>query len=452
MASVKLSDIAQKLNTSTVTVSNALNGKGAISAELRRKILQTAQEMGYQRRTKPKEGSLSTVRRDPLAPLLQTITPTQASRAPSAADTEQVGTAQAAQAGSMTTETQPTNATPTGSTQAGAHASSAEAVQDSSTAATSARAPSAGTPTYARLNQQIGVVIAQRYISVGASFYWNLYQLTATTAASYGLSSTILQVSDEQVAQEQLPHLLTLLQPSSQQTKKALQLDGLIIMGPFPHHYLELLAQLPIPCTLLDYYDEALELTAVLSHNYINSYQITRHVIKKGHQCLGFIGNQIGFDNIADRFYGFERALMLSELELNPAWVFDDRDPISGKLYDSTPLPPDFIPGPPEHRVPTKMPTAFVCNCDASAAILAHTLEQRGFKVPDDISLVGYDNYLNDARLAHELTTLDGNLKLMAQFAVSNLLQLLQGKHPTTQVRRLEGHIIERSSVRTMLD
>lgn len=48
------------------------------------------------------------------------------------------------------------------------------------------------------------------------------------------------------------------------------------------------------------------------------------------------------------------------------------------------------------------------------------------------------------------LTTLDVNMKLMAQFAVSNLLQLLQGKQTTTHVRRLEGHIIERASVRTM--
>lgn len=55
-------------------------------------------------------------------------------------------------------------------------------------------------------------------------------------------------------------------------------------------------------------------LWAVLSHNYTNSYQITRYMIKKGHTRLGFIGNRLGFDNIADRCYGFERALMLSNL------------------------------------------------------------------------------------------------------------------------------------------
>ncbi len=393
MASVTLSAIAQQLGTSTVTVYNALNGKGAISPELRQKIIQTAQELGYQRRTKAKAVASRAeeaqgASNDPLRPLLQPY--------PSAdAGPEPLGAAEAI--------TSP--------------------------------------------NRQIGLVIAQRYLSVGTSFYWHLYQYTATTAARFGLASTIVQVSDEQVENGQLPHLLNLLTCAS--SNKALQLDGLIIMGPFAHDYLKLLAQLPIPCTLLDYYDEELELSAVLSHNYINSYQITRYVIKKGHTRLGFIGTRQGFDNIADRFYGFERALLLSDLALNPEWVIDDRDPEHGTIYEQMPLPESFVPA--EHaRVPEHMPTALVCNCDYSAAILQRTLLQRGFRVPEDISLVGYDNFLPDLSIAPELTTLDVNLQRMAQFAVSNIVQLLAGQQPTPHLRRLEGFIIERSSVRTV--
>ncbi len=216
--------------------------------------------------------------------------------------------------------------------------------------------------------------------------------------------------------------------------------DGLIIMGPFAHDYLKLLTQLPLPCTLLDYYNEDLVLSAVLSHNYINSYQITRYVIKKGHTRLGFIGNRLGFDNIADRCYGFERALMLSNLELNPAWMIDDREPVHGQIYEEIPLPASFVPTssvsddqlapddqhfPDGRRVPEHMPSAFVCNCDYSAAVLQRTLLKRGFRVLEDISIVGYDNFLTDSNFAHELTTLDVNLKLMAQFAVSNMNLLL---------------------------
>lgn len=114
MASVKLSDIAQKLNTSTVTVSNAINGKGAISAELRSKILQTAQEMGYQKRTKPKESAPQAARRDPLAPLLQTITP-----APASSSTPEAGAApaKAGPKGAAPAAVAPTNSAPAGTLQ-----------------------------------------------------------------------------------------------------------------------------------------------------------------------------------------------------------------------------------------------------------------------------------------------------------------------------------------------
>ena len=51
--SVRLADIAQRLNVSTVTVSNALAGQKGVSGELRDKIITTAAEMGYQTRQGP---------------------------------------------------------------------------------------------------------------------------------------------------------------------------------------------------------------------------------------------------------------------------------------------------------------------------------------------------------------------------------------------------------------
>ena len=81
---------------------------------------------------------------------------------------------------------------------------------------------------------------------------------------------------------------------------------------------------------------------------------------------------------------------------------------------------------------------------------MQRTLLQRGFRILEDVSLVGYDNFLPDLSLAPELTTLDVNLQRMAQFAVSNIVQLLAGQQPTPHLRHLEGFIIERSSVRTL--
>ena len=51
------------------------------------------------------------------------------------------------------------------------------------------------------------------------------------------------------------------------------------------------------------------------------------------------------------------------------------------------------------------MPTAFVCNCDETAANLILALEGKGYKVPQDISVTGFDNYLPQKQTSVELTT-----------------------------------------------
>lgn len=64
---VKLEDIAQRLDVSIVTVSNALKGKKGVSDEMRDKIVQTAQEMGYQ----------NTAREKKTAALISSVLPSQ---------------------------------------------------------------------------------------------------------------------------------------------------------------------------------------------------------------------------------------------------------------------------------------------------------------------------------------------------------------------------------------
>lgn len=456
MATVKLSDIAHKLGTSIVTVSNALNGKGGLSLELREKIIKTAQEMGYQRHRS--NNTKSKISHHPLSK--------SATASATIALADPLGDLAKANAPHP-----PSNAQPA----------------DSLSASTTGQILT--TPDPQLSTKQIGILVAERYFSIGNSFYWDLYQLTATTAAAMGIASTMLLLKDEQIATRQLPHLLTLQQEQAAFTpvapltnavalaspdysaeaktditaaipNKAFQLNGLIIMGPIEHQYLQLLARLPIPCTLLDYYDADLDLPAVLPHNYINAYHLTRYVIRKGHTRLGFIGNRLGFTNIADRFYGFCRALLMSNIALNESWFIDDRNLQNGKFYEQTPLPTDFVPLTPDEtkskgistpiapsRVPLTMPTAFVCNCDSAAEILQRTLVTRGFKVPEEISIVGNDNFLKGSSYTRELTTIDVQPKLMAQYAVRNIVQLMNGEDLITKIHRLEGQLIERHSV-----
>ena len=75
---------------------------------------------------------------------------------------------------------------------------------------------------------------------------------------------------------------------------------------------------------------------------------------------------------------------MLEHGVSNPKdYVIDDRDRNTGRMDLEK-----------YYQLPTDMPTAFVCNCDLAASYLIRKLEREGYRVPEDVSVVGFDNYL----------------------------------------------------------
>ena len=96
------------------------------------------------------------------------------------------------------------------------------------------------------------------------------------------------------------------------------------------------------------------------------------------------------------------------------------------------------------------MPTAFVCNCDETAANLIQTLEEKGYKVPQDISVTGFDNYLPQKQTPVELTTVyinpEDSTRVAAELIISKItgLPYIKGRH------LLSGSLVIRNSVRTL--
>lgn len=71
------------------------------------------------------------------------------------------------------------------------------------------------------------------------------------------------------------------------------------------------------------------------------------------------------------------------------------------------------------------MPTAFVCNCDLTAGRLINKLRENGYHVPEDVSVVGYDNYIYPGICNVEITTYEVDQGKMASQAVHVMLDKL---------------------------
>lgn len=100
---------------------------------------------------------------------------------------------------------------------------------------------------------------------------------------------------------------------------------------------------------------------------------------------------------------------------MTPAeWILEDRDE-RGQI---------------EIHLPEQMPEAFVCNCDLTAGLLMLELEKRGISVPEDVSIVGFDNYLYPGFPDLKITSYEINTKAMVKVALEKALKQTAARHP----------------------
>lgn len=330
---VRLSDIAHKLNISTVTVSKALTEKEGVSDELRQEIKTLAINMGY----KIKKVDM------PLAK---------------------------------------NNAT-----------------------------------------GNIGILIPSRFFSPDFSYYWYLFNFLSSELLKNNYFSIMELLSDKDEENLTLPKMIN--------DKK---IDGLIVLGQTNDKYLEKLHSNFSRIILLDFYTNKLNLDSVSNDDYYSSYILTNYVISQGHKNIRFVGNFEATTSIADRFMGFQKAMYENHLQVNIEQIIKDRDEKGRRIPLLLPL--------------DDMPTAFVCNCDETAACLIDELQQNGFKVPNDISVTGFDNFLPNGRTNVELTTFFINPENSAKIAAQLIISKITGKNYNKGRHLVCGEILIRNSVK----
>jgi len=119
-------------------------------------------------------------------------------------------------------------------------------------------------------------------------------------------------------------------------------------------------------------------------------------------------------------------------------WTIPDRDIQTGEIDTDRLM-----------QLPQEMPTAFVCNCDLTASYLIRKLHEQGYRVPEDISVVGYDNYLFPGLCDVAITTYEVDMKEMARQTVHTLIRKMAGEPYRQGISIVEGHMVEKDSVKS---
>ncbi len=237
----------------------------------------------------------------------------------------------------------------------------------------------------------VGILVPERFFS-GQSFYFKFYHQVVqalTEAGHFGLMELLTQEDD---AALRLPNLL-----------RSSRVDALILLGQPGREYMRMIARQPLPVVFLDFYDESALADAVVGDNTYGTYRLTNHLIKNGHRDIGFVGNCRATSSIMDRYLGFFRAMLVHDLPIREECIVSDRQEDGSSLTLA---------------LPERLPTAFVCNCDIVARQLIEQLQALGKRVPEDVSVVGFDDFTLDDSLTPALTTFRVDFRSMAQLAV----------------------------------
>ncbi len=270
-----------------------------------------------------------------------------------------------------------------------------------------------------KLMGNIGILVADRFVADNA-FYPSLYRQVLRCCNDVGCSAMLEVVSPEAEKACSVPAMVA-----------GNKVDGIIFMGELSRDYLREMIRIGLPYVLLDFYDEELEADSVTSDNVTGAYRLTRHLIQTGRRDIGFVGSIFATTSIMDRYFGYTKALLQEGIAPKQEWRVEDRGP------DGL-----FIP----LVLPDKLPRAFVCNCDEVAYNLVELLKRKGYRIPEDVAVTGYDDYQFALICDPQLTTYRVNTESMGQTVVSQLIRKIKGKRVTGGNIVVHGRLILRDS------
>lgn len=172
------------------------------------------------------------------------------------------------------------------------------------------------------------------------------------------------------------------------------------------------------------------------SDNYGGAVLATSHLLELGHRRIGFIGGREDLESARLREAGFRRAMADAGLSVDPALVR-----VGGYRIESAEGPARELLSRPDR------PTAVFAANDLSAIATVTAARSLGLSVPDDLSVIGFDNVPESALASPPLTTIMQPLQEMGAVALHLLVDLIAGVDRDAHVRLPTELVVRKSCI-----
>ncbi|WP_022951116.1 LacI family DNA-binding transcriptional regulator [Leucothrix mucor] len=218
------------------------------------------------------------------------------------------------------------------------------------------------------------------------------------------------------------------------------QVDGVVMASvTLSSHIAQECAGLGVPVVLFNRYIPDSQASAVVSDNIRGGRLLAELLVSEGHKDIAFIAGQENSSTNVEREKGFNEGLAAAGLHVSRRalgnYTFEDAA-IAARaiLSDGT---PDAI---------------FVANDHMAFAVMDVIRGEFGLKIPEDISVVGYDNVPEAGWPSYNLTTVEQSVDEMIAATVEILLEQMEHKQVTATKRVTAASLIVRGSTRTTIE
>lgn len=192
--------------------------------------------------------------------------------------------------------------------------------------------------------------------------------------------------------------------------------SGMLLISTLPSGMIQAAAQSGRPAICLNHFDP--RLMSIMPDNYMGAGMAIDYLAKLGHRRIGYIDGLRDSTNATERREGYCKALLSNGIDSDPElvvsggmWTYDGGREAMRELL--------------EHNSDTARPTAVFAASDMMAIGAMDEIRRQGLAIPDDISVIGFDNVAMCNFCSPKLTTIGADVMVMAEVAIEHLMLLM---------------------------
>ncbi len=211
--------------------------------------------------------------------------------------------------------------------------------------------------------------------------------------------------------------------------------DGVIVVTPAATNF-----STKAPVVAIDPNNESPDCHAIISTNYKGALQAMSYLIELGHRRIGFITGRLELVSAIRRLEGYKNSLVAAGIPLDEQLIQigNYRTETAAECTRSL-------------LSLKEPPTAIFASNDMSAIGVYQVAGEFGLDIPDDLSVVGFDNLRETEFLKPALTTISQYIPEMGYLAIELVVKLINGEELEDKVHKIQTQLVIRESCRVLV-